>query len=382
MNTTELIEAGNQHRAQHQPEQALQCYAMAFVQDPESAAAFNNYGNVMRELGFPKRAIPFLQQAAVLDPKNVTAHFNLAVTYLLMGDYQRGWPQYEHRWNYEHLAGTEPQHSQPRWRGEDIRDRTVLVVGEQGHGDNIQFVRFVYNLHVMGARVKLQVTDGLVPLLKSSNVIDWVGGYNDDPGEFDTWVPIMSLPGVLGITLKNFPQVQSYLAADSALTRQWQDRLGPKTRMRVGIAWSGRTDSWINQHKSVPFETVCDMIKNNPQYEWINLQVDATPQAEEVLAGLGVTRYPGMVSNFADTAALMQHLDVVIGVDTAVSHLSGSLGRPTWIMLNDYATDWRWLRDRDSSPWYPSVRLFRQPSRGDWQSVTRKVAQYLSWFKV
>ena len=382
MNTNDLVEAGNQHRAQHQPEQALQCYAMAFVQDPESAAAWNNYGNVMREMGHPKRAVPFLQHAAILEPNNVTANFNLAVTYLLMGDYQRGWPQYEHRWNYEHLAGTEPKHSQPRWKGEDIRGRTILIVGEQGHGDNIQFVRFVYNLHVMGAKVKLQVTDGLVPLLRNSEIIAWVGGYNDDPGEFDTWVPIMSLPGILGINLENLPRNQSYLNSDPVLMRQWQDRLGPKTRMRVGIGWSGRPDSWINQHKSVPFDVICDMIKANPQYEWINLQVDATAEAEETLAQLGVTRYPGMVSNFADTAALMQHLDVVIGVDTAVSHLAGSLGRPTWIMLNHYATDWRWLLDRDNSPWYPSVRLFRQPSMGNWQSVIQKVSQYLSWFKV
>jgi hypothetical protein len=255
-------------------------------------------------------------------------------------------------------------------------------VGEQGHGDNIQFVRFVYNLHVMGAQVKLQVTDGLVPLLKSSEIMTWVGGYNDDPGEFDTWVPIMSLPGILGISLENLPRMHSYLTADPVLTRQWLDRLGPKKRMRVGIAWSGRSDSWINQHKSVPFEVVTNMIEANPQYEWINLQVDATEDAEQKLASLGVTRYPGMVSNFADTAALMQHLDVVIGVDSAVSHLAGSLGRPTWIMLNQYATDWRWLLDRDSSPWYQSARLFRQPSMGDWQSVTARVAQYLSWFKV
>ena len=382
MNTNDLVEAGNQHRAQHQPEQALQCYAMAFVQDPESAAAWNNYGNVLRELGHPQRAVPFLQHAAILEPRNVTANFNLAVTYLLMGDYQRGWPQYEHRWNYEHLAGTEPQHRQPRWQGEDIRGRTILVVGEQGHGDNIQFVRFVFNLHAMGARVKLQVTDGLVPLLRRSEIIDWVGGYRDDPGEFDVWVPIMSLPGILGINLENLPRNQSYLNSDPVLMQQWQDRLGAKTRMRVGIGWSGRADSWINQHKSVPFDVICGMIQDNPQYEWINLQVDATAEAEATLAELGVTRYPGMVANFADTAALMQHLDVMVGVDTAVSHLAAALGRPTWIMLNQYATDWRWLLDRDSSPWYPTVRLFRQPSRGDWSSVTKKVAQYLSWFKV
>jgi hypothetical protein len=382
MNSNQLIEQGNQLRAQQEPEQALACYAQAFVADPDCAAAFNNYGNVMRELGHPARAIPFLQHAAVLDPQNITTRFNLAVTYLLKGDYTQGWPAYEARWDYEHLAGTEPKFSQARWRGEALAGRTILVVGEQGHGDNIQFVRFLWNLHAQGAQVKLQVTDGLVPLLSLGGIISQVGRYTDDMGEFDYWVPIMSIPGILGITLDTLPQVQSYLNADPVAVRAWQQRLGPKTRMRVGFGWSGRPDSWLNQHKAVPFETMLELIKSTPEYEWINLQVDASDQQEAELAAAGVTRYPGSVHSFADTAALMQHLDVVVGVDTAVSHLAGALGRPTWIMLNAYATDWRWLTDRDSSPWYSGARLFRQPSRGDWASVTKKVAQYLSWFKV
>jgi tetratricopeptide (TPR) repeat protein len=382
MNSNQLIEQGNQLRAEQEPEQALACYAQAFVADPDSAAAFNNYGNVMRELGHPARAIPFLQHAAVLDPRNITTRFNLAVTYLLKGDYAQGWPAYEARWDYEHLAGTEPKFSQPRWHGEALAGKTILVVGEQGHGDNIQFVRFLWNLHAQGARVKLQVTDGLVPLLSLGGIINQVGKYTDDMGEFDFWVPIMSIPGILGITLDTLPRVQSYLNADPAAVRAWQQRLGPKTRMRVGFCWSGRLDSWLNQHKAVPFETMLDLINSTPEYEWINLQVDASDEQEAELDAAGVTRYPGSVRSFADTAALMQNLDVVVGVDTAVSHLAGALGRPVWIMLNAYATDWRWLTDRDSSPWYSTVRLFRQPSRGDWASVTKKVAQYLSWFKV
>jgi hypothetical protein len=382
MNSNELIEQGNQLRAEQEPEQALACYAQAFVADPNSAAAFNNYGNVMRELGHPARAIPFLQHAAVLDPKNITTRFNLAVTYLLKGDYAQGWPAYEARWDYEHLAGTEPKFAQPRWHGESLAGKTILVVGEQGHGDNIQFVRFLWNLHAQGARVKLQVTDGLVPLLSLGGIIDQVGKYSDDMGNFDFWVPIMSIPGILGITLDTLPRVQSYLNADAALVRTWQQQLGPKTRMRVGFCWSGRPDSWLNQHKAIPFETMLDLIKSTPQYEWVNLQVDASDEQEQALAEAGVTRYPGSIKSFADTAALMQNLDVVVGVDTAVSHLAGALGRPTWIMLNAYATDWRWLMDRDSSPWYSTARLFRQPRRGDWTSVTQKVAQYLSWFKV
>jgi tetratricopeptide (TPR) repeat protein len=382
MNSSELIEAGNQHRADHAPEQALQCYAQAFVQDPECAAAFNNYGNVQREMGHPDRAVPFLQHAATLDPANITAKFNLAVCYLLQGNYAQGWPAYESRWDYEHLAGTEPRYSQPRWRGEDLRGKTILVVGEQGHGDCIQFVRFVYNLHEQGAGVKLQVTDGLIPLLSSSNIIQQVGGYAQDPGHFDYWVPIMSIPGILGITVENLPRIQSYMSADPALHAAWLERLGPKRRMRVGISWSGRRDAWLNQHKGVPFETVLEMIRSAPEYEWINLQIDATDDEERALADAGVTRYPGSITSFADTAALIMCADVVVSVDTAITHLAGSLGRPVWVMLNQYSTDWRWLLNRDSSPWYSTARLFRQPVRGDWASVTRKITQYLGWFKV
>ena len=382
MNSNELIEQGNQLRADNQPEKALQCYAMAFVNDPGSAAAFNNYGNVMRECGYPERAVPFLQHAAILDPNNITAKFNLAVTYLLQGDYTRGWPAYETRWNYEHLAGTEPKYSQPRWRGEDLQGKTILVVGEQGHGDCIQFSRFLFNLHVAGAKIKLQVTDGLIPMFSNSSIIELVGGYSSDMGNFDFWVPIMSIPGILGITLENLPRPQSYLTAHSDLTKSWLETLGPKTRMRVGFSWSGRRDSWLNQHKGMPFETMLQLIKDNPQYEWINLQVDCTLEEDEELAAAGVTTYPGSIRSFADTAALMMHLDVVISVDTAIAHLAGALGRPTWIMLNQFAVDWRWLLNRDDCPWYSQARLFRQPTRGDWASVTKQISQFLSWFKV
>jgi hypothetical protein len=255
-------------------------------------------------------------------------------------------------------------------------------VGEQGHGDCIQFVRFVYNLHAMGAQVKLQVTDGLIPLLSSSNIIQQVSSYATDMGEFDYWVPIMSIPGLLGITLDNLPRIQSYMNADPALHAAWLERLGAKRRMRVGFSWSGRRDAWLNQHKGVPFETVLAMIRSAPEYEWINLQIDATDDEELALADAGVTRYPGSITSFADTAALIMCADVVVSVDTAITHLAGSLGRPVWVMLNQYSTDWRWLLNRDSSPWYSTARLFRQPVRGDWASVTKKITQYLGWFKV
>jgi hypothetical protein len=237
-------------------------------------------------------------------------------------------------------------------------------------------------LHSAGARVLFQTTEGLIPLLSTSPVISWIGRYDQQPPEFDYWIPIMSIPGVLGITLENLPRQVQYITPQPDQQAAWLKVLGAKKRMRVGFSWSGRRDAWLNRHKGMPFETMLELIINNPQYEWINLQTDATAEEDEQLAAAGVTRYPGAIASFADTAALVSNLDVVISVDTAIAHLAGAMGRPTWLMLQWFATDWRWMLDRDSSPWYSTLRIFRQPSMGDWASVTKKIEQYLTWFKV
>lgn len=382
MTTEELIDAGTRCREQNNYEGALNYYAQAFVQDRHSASAFNNYGNVLREIGEPDGAVPFLQRAIQLVPDAPTPNFNLAVAYLLTGDYARGWPQYEHRWNFEHLAGTLPNFAQPQWNGQELKGKTILVCQEQGLGDVIQFSRFLYPLHTMGAKIILQVNSNLAPLFANSSIIDQIVDINETPTGFDYWTPIMSLARVLGVTLDNLPKQLSYLSARNDLVSEWAQRLGKKTRLRVGFCWSGRPDSWINRHKGMPFETMTNLIERNLGYEWINLQVECTEEQSAELEKFGVARYPGTIRGFADTAALIHHMDVVISVDTAVAHLSGALGRPTWIPLNWYGVDWRWLLNRDDNPWYSSARLFRQPSLGDWKSVTDKIHQYLSWFKV
>ena len=381
MDTEQLIALGNQAREDNNPEQALGYYVQAMAQDRNSASAFNNYGNVLRECGDPVGAIPFLQRSIQLAPTHPTAPFNLAVAYLLAGDYARGWAQYETRWNYEHLAGTLPPFAQPRWTGQDLRDKTIYVMGEQGHGDNIQFVRFVGDLRTRGAQVVLAVNASLRPLFSGLGLAQIVSDGDDLP-EFDYWTPIMSIPGVIGTTLENLAPVQYYLTADTDLQRAWQQQLGPKTRLRVGFCWSGRRDTWINRHKGMPFETMLELIQRNPDYEWVNLQCDCTEEEEAELVQAGVRAYPGAIATFADSAALIMHMDVVLAVDTAVAHLAGALGRPVWVMLSQFALDWRWLLDRDSSPWYTSARLFRQPRMGDWSTVTERIHKYLSWYKI
>lgn len=382
MNAEQLVDQGNEFRAQRRPDLALANYAQAFVKDPDNFSAWNNYGNVIREMGYPHRAIPFLEHAIRILPTNATARFNLAVTLLLMGDYERGWRAYEDRWNYEHLAGTLPNFQQPRWQGQDLKGKRLLFIGEQGIGDTIQFMRFSRELNALGAEITAMVPAGVVPLISGPGVIHRVLAFGSDIPDFDYWTPMMSVPQHLGVTLENLPRQQFYVTPSREVVQAWRDRLGAKTRMRVGFCWSGRRDTWINQHKAMPFETMLDLIQRNPQYEWINLQVDATPEEDARLQVLGLKTYPGTIMNMADTAGLIANLDVVLSVDTAVAHLAGALGANVWVMLNQYATDWRWLLDRDDSPWYPTAKLFRQPRMDDWASVINKIHRWLDLNKI
>ena len=380
MTVEHLIEQGNQHRADNEPAQALACYAQAFVQDFNSAAAWNNYGNVIREMGYPDRARPFLEQAIRIDADHSTARFNLAVALLLKGDYEQGWPAYESRWNFEHLADTLPAYTQPRWQGEDLKDRTILIIGEQGLGDCIQFVRYMEPLQALGARIILQVPTALISLFQIEGGVTI--GFDQPVPDFDVWCPMMSLPAVVKTTVATIPRSLAYIQPAAAAVSDWHQRLGSKTRLRVGVSWSGRRDTWINQHKSVPFELIAEMIQRNPQYQWVNLQVDADEEQSRILAELGVSVYPGTIHCMADTAALIACLDVVISVDSAVSHLSAAMGRPTWIMLNQFAVDWRWFVDRGDSPWYPTAKLFRQPCQGDWITVLDRIQRFLPTFTI
>jgi hypothetical protein len=256
-------------------------------------------------------------------------------------------------------------------------------LGEQGHGDNIQFVRFVEQIVGLGARAIIRVDRNLAPLLRVSILAPTVVIATDDPiPEFDYWTPIMSIPGHLGITLENLPHKMQYLRASAESTAEWSTRLGKKFKLRIGFAWSGRRDSWINQHKAMPFAVMLDLIQSTPEYEWYNLQLDCTEEELAKLVSAGVRIFPGTINSFADTAGLVSHMDVVIAVDTAIAHLAGALGRPVWIPLNLFGQDWRWLLRREDSPWYASARLFRQPAIGDWRSVTSKIEKFLGFFKI
>lgn len=382
MNDDILVAAGNSAREENDFEQALSCYAQAFALNRKNQHAWNNYGNVLREVGDPVGAIPFLQYGIHLDPTASTTQFNLAVAYLLAGDYKQGWAQYEHRWNFEHLAGTLPQYSQPKWTGQDLEGKTIFVVAEQGLGDTIQFVRFLADLAAKKARIVLATTTPTIPLFKDSSHIAEILTIGQVPEQFDYWTPIMSIPTAINLTLETLPRNLSYITASNEKIEHWRKILGPKKQLRVGFCYSGRRDSWINRHKGMDIDQMLSLIQRNPNYDWVNLQIDASDEDISKMTLMKCHIYNDQIKDFSDTAGLMHHLDVIISVDTAVAHLSGAMGRPTWIPLNAFGTDWRWLLNRDDSPWYPSARLFRQTTPGDWTGCLDRIHQFLSWFKI
>lgn len=381
MTPDELVNAGNHHRSQHRYHDALACYAQAFALDAQNIHAWNNYGNVMRELGYPDRARPFLAYARTLDPDFVHAEFNLAVTELLAGNYEQGWPLYESRWRYEHLAGTRPQMSAPEWQGEPLNNKTILVISEQGYGDVIQFVRFIADLHAQGATVWLETLPGLVPVMEHSHMIAQCHANRQSFGQPDYWVSLMSLPGKLH-TGSDIPAALSYIRAQPEYVQAWRTLLPDRSAMRIGICWSGRSDNWANQYKAVPVGHWDDLIQAFPEHAWISLQAQPCKQDQAHMDALRVHAYPGRIQHWGHTAGLIDQLDLVISVDTAVAHMAAALGKTTWIPTTRYAVDWRWGTQGMTTPWYPTVKLFRQPDYADWSSVMANMHRHLKHFKV
>lgn len=378
-----LVCRGNCYRALDQYQLALADYGRAFIENPENASAYCNYGNTLRELGRPEIAIPFLQVAQKLDPSNVTSFFNESVAHLLAGDLLPGWDLYESRWEYEHQKGLKPVINRPELTidiiNQGLANKTVLLYSEQGFGDTIHFCRYIINLRARGAKIILVTRSELFPLFAGDSNIQVTDTF-DGLDEFDYHCALLSLPRVFRTTLETIPAPIKYLNANERDVQRWKKELGPKTQMRVGITWSGNRTTWINRYKGMNLENLIPLFDN--QCQFINLQHDSTDEENALLAKHNVLNVNNQLTNFHDTAALICNLDVVITVDTAVAHLAGALGVPTWVMLNNYGTDWRWLLNRSDNPWYPTARLFRQPSPQDWQSVIRDVDQHLKLFKI
>jgi len=351
---------------------ALASYEQAIALKTDFAIAMNNRGNVQRLLKQYSAAAASFEEALVLVPDYASAHWNKALLKLLQGDYAEGWRLYEWRWQ-DAQQGQLANYPQPLWLGEQpVQDKTVLIYPEQGLGDFIQFCRYLPMLAALGAKVIAVAPRPLLSLLKTlPEKISWLAP--DEPlPPFDLHCPLMSLPLAFNTTMATIPAKLPYLFADRDKLLQWQQRLGSKNRPRIGLAWSG---TLVDPNRSIPLEILIDLLALPLEFHSLQKEL----KADDVKL---LTRFPQLRSHqhelhdFAETAALIEAMDLVISIDTSVAHLAGAMAKPVWILL-PYAADFRWLTERTDCPWYSTAVLWRQAAINDWRSVIADIGKKL-----
>jgi Tfp pilus assembly protein PilF len=372
---------GMLYLAQGDLEKAGVCLSKALEFKPDSADVVNNLGNLMKFQGRWTEARVCYQQALQIAGDYALAHFNLAQWLLADGDFATGWSEYEWRSRCPEFA-KHPLH-QPRWQGDALVGRALLVRAEQGLGDTMQFVRYVGPLAQRGGTIILEVQRALVRLLKQSPVgeLAQLVAAGDPLPKFDAYVPLLSLPGIFGTTPENIPAAGGYLSADPGLVEQWRGALGDAGPFKVGIAWQGRP-AYGDYFRSIPLASFAPLALDG--VELVSLQKGPGALQLAALGGQFPVRDLGPELDeahgaFMDTAAVMKNLDLVVTSDTATAHLAGALGVEVWVALT-LAPDWRWMRERTDSPWYASMRLFRQTQLGDWAGVFERMAEALRQF--
>lgn len=401
---------GNALRKLGRPDQALSAYQTAILNKPDYSEAYCNMGCALVDLGLIEDASLFYQRALALEPSSSKPYFNLgslegvrgnhalaqsfyekaislnpafaeaywnkSLLLLLQGDYAQGFHLYEWGWKCK-LRGGDRGLKAPRWLGQlPLEGKRLLIHQEQGIGDCIQYARYIEMLVEMGATVILETVAPLIPLLKSLRIPCEFVVVGQPLPAFDYFIPLMSLPLAFGTTLENMPPSAPYLFEDALLVDKWTKKLGPRTKPRVGLVWSGSTLHKNDQNRSMPLKEVLPLL--SLPLEFHCLQKEIREEDQVCLPALpSVHIHNKSLNDFADTAALVSLMDVVISVDTSVAHVGGALGKPVWLLLAA-APDWRWSLKRDDSPWYPSARLFRQEKLGKWDSVIQKVREGLS----
>jgi tetratricopeptide (TPR) repeat protein len=354
-------------------EEALAHLRTAARMDPDNAEACNNLGGVLLALDQAPEAAGWFRLAVKQDPQHAQARFGLALALLAQGRFREGWQHYDARWLDPAFTGDERAFDQPAWRGEEaVAGRTMLLHAEQGLGDTLQFVRYAPLLRARGAHVVLQVQAPLVALL--AGLADTVIAREDEPPPFDLRCPLLSLPRAFGTELHNIPAEIPYLRAPPAHLALWSARLGERRRRRIGIAVSGDPAHPEDAQRSIPAAAFLAAFEG-VDAELHVLQKDIRAADAPALAGAGV--HDPRVGDFRDTAALTALMDLVVTVDTAPAHLAGALGVPVWVLLQ-HGADFRWLRERTDSPWYPSALLFRQARYGAWGPVLAQVRAALA----
>ena len=351
-----IADRGNALLGLDRPDEALAAYDAALQRDPNNAHTLDHRGKALQALGRLDDAMRSYDTAIRLVSNVPGFRVHRGLCRLLLGDFERGWQDYEHR--------RAPPH--PRWP-DTIAGKTVLLTAEQGLGDVIMFARYAAMVKAGGATVLLRVPAPLLRLMTTLPGVDRL--LTDEPADFDFACPLMSLPLGFG----THPGKVPYLSADPALMLRWADRLPTGGRRKVGLVWSGNADHPNDRNRSIPLARFARLIEGDADF--VGLQTDVRPADEPALRDILMP--DAEERDFADTAALIALMDVVVTVDTSVAHLAGALGKPVWILL-PHDPDWRWMLGRADSPWYPTARLFRQSRVGDWDGVLDQVAAALA----
>ena len=360
-------------------EEGLASFREAVRLEPGNAGMQANLALELADAGDFAAAMAGYARALACRPDCADAHFGEALCHLLHGDFARGWPKYEWRWKIPHgVSGGRRDVGAPQWRGDaPLAGKTILLHAEQGFGDTIQFCRYVPLVARQGATVLLEAQPPLLPLLRSLAGPARLLAPDEALPQVDFHCPLLSLPLAFATTLDTIPAPGPYLGAPSDRVEKMTALLPPPSSVRVGLVWSGNPAHRNDRKRSLALEHLAPLL-GLPGIAYVSLQRDLSAEDEAVLA-----RYPGVallgrhLGDFADTAAALAPLDLVITVDTAVAHLAGAMGKSLWLLL-PHVPDWRWLLEREDSPWYPTLRVFRQPAPGDWDSVIARVADALA----
>lgn len=362
------------------PEEAAASLRAALALSPADASALVALGTVEQAQLRTRQAETAWRRAMIADPEDPNAHMNLAWALLIDGRYREGWPEFEWRWRRRDFTSPQRGFTQPLWDGAPLDGRTILLHAEQGHGDTIQCLRYVPLVAARGGRVILECSAVLRALLGDlGGIAEYIPTGQPLP-PFDLHCPLMSLPLAFGTTVETIPFPASYLRADPARTARWRSRMMPDggaPGLRVGILWAGNPGFKGDRDRSPRLAALAPIL-GVPGVRFYGLQMgDGRRDMETVALPPGFVDLGGEIADFGDTAAIMANLDLVITSCTAPAHLAGALGVPTWVLLT-FAPDWRWLLHREDSPWYASVRLFRQQRRGDWPGVVDRVRAELA----
>jgi hypothetical protein len=350
-------------------------YQKAVSLSPLQAEIHNNLGNTFEHQGRIDDAMACYGRALALKPDYPEAHYNRSLLRLLLGDFAQGWAEYEWRWRCK--ANPEMRYaSLPRWAGEPLAGKAILIQTEQGFGDSFQFLRYVPPLAEHGAKIILTVPSPLIRLVRALPGVTAVLSEGDALPNVDFHCPLLSLPHLFDTRIETIPASVPYLAPSADTAAEWDRRLPVSPGLKIGLVWSGNPANRMNPSRSIPLPML-EPLRRIPGIAWFSLQVGSPGEDIALAPGEMITDLSPFLTDFAETAAAICRLDLVISVETAVAHLAGALGRPVWVPLT-VVPAWRWLLDREDSPWYPTMRLFRQTKPGDWTTVVDALGQGLT----